>query len=111
MDKLEFMELQRKFNTSGKTLKSFLKEEGVAYSTYNYWSNKIKSEDKAEAMPMAPIALQTSGRPVASSSVMNGVDVPGVTLAFPNGVRAHFGSGSEGILVEVLKKSMGYVLP
>lgn len=111
MNKMEFEELQRKFNTSGITLKLFLKEEGVSYSTYNYWRNKINAEDKDTSMPMAPIALQSIQNGTTSPSSMNGeiVNLPGVTLAFPNGVRAHFGSGSECVLMEVLTKSMGYV--
>ena len=110
MTKLEFEELQRKFNTSGTTLKAFLKSEGVAYSTYNYWSNKAKEEGRQ--LPIAPIEFR-SNDPSPSESVpaFCGVDLPGVTLAFPNGVRAHFGRGSESILVDVLSKSMTYVLP
>lgn len=111
MNKLEFEGLQRKFNESGMTLKLFLKGEGVAYSTYNYWNNKTKAENSAEAMPMAPITLQLSHEEDPSPHVKGGTGLPGVTLAFPNGVRAHFGSGSEGVLMEVLTKSMGYVLP
>lgn len=43
---------------------------------------------------------------------MAGVELPGVTLAFPNGVKAHFGRGSEAVLMEVLSQSMsGHVLP
>ncbi len=55
MTKLEFEELQRKFASSGMTLRSFLKATGVAYSTFNYWSRKTKSE--AEPLPIAPITL------------------------------------------------------
>ena len=43
--------------------------------------------------------------------MLSGVGLPGVTIAFPNGVRAHFGSGSEGVLMDVLTKSMSHVLP
>lgn len=110
MTKLEFEELQHKFRTSGKTLKTFLGEEGVAYSTYNYWNNKRR--DEAETLPIAPIALHESRDRFATEDVpVMGVEMPGVTLAFPNGVRAHFGRGSEGMLMEVLTKSMGHVLP
>ena len=42
---------------------------------------------------------------------MGNVELPGVTLAFTDGVRAHFGRGSEGMLMEVLTKSMSHVLP
>ena len=110
MNKIEFEELQHKFQTSGKTLKAFLKEEGVAYSTYNYWSKKL--HDEAATLPIAPIELREHREPYASTNVlMSDVELPGVTLAFPNGVRAHFGRGSEGMLMEVLTKSLSHVLP
>lgn len=110
MTKLEFEELQHKFQTSGKTLKAFLAEEGLAYSTYNYWSKKMR--DEAVELPIAPISLHESRDRYATEDVpVMGVELPGVTLAFPNGVRAHFGRGSEGMLMEALTKSMGHVLP
>ena len=95
---------------SGTTLKAFLQAEGVAYSTYNYWSKKTNSE--STTLPMAPISIRSESRPVADDPSLSGVGVPGVMLAFPNGVRAHFGSGSESVLMEVLTQSMsGHVLP
>lgn len=109
MTKLEFEELQRKFASSGMTLRSFLKASGVAYSTFNYWSRKTKAE--AEPQPIAPITLRHDQNPDQEVPSMDMVGVPGVTLAFPNGVRAHFGSGSERVLMDVLTKSMGHVLP
>ncbi len=109
MTKLEFEELQRKFASSGMTLRSFLKATGVAYSTFNYWSRKTKAE--AEPMPIAPITLHHDQHPTQEAPRMEMAGVPGVTLAFPNGVRAHFGSGSERMLMDVLTKSMGHVLP
>lgn len=110
MTKSEFQELQNRAASSGKTLKDFLRTEGVAYSTYNYWSRKVKSE--GEPMPIAPISIRSSSGPFPESVSMSAVELPGVTLAFPNGVRAHFGRGSEGVLMEVLSQSMsGHVLP
>ena len=107
---MEFEELQHKFQTSGKTLKAFLAEESVAYSTYNYWSKKMR--DEAVTLPIAPIALREPRDRYATEDIpVMGVELPGVTLAFPNGVRAHFGRGSERILMEVLTKSLGHVLP
>ena len=36
----------------------------------------------------------------------------GATLLFPNGLRAHFGSGTESVLMELLTKSLvAHVLP
>lgn len=104
MTKLEFEELQVRAASCGTTLKEFLRSEGVAYSTYNYWSKKLKAE--SEPMPIAPISIHKPTGPLAEPASMAGVELPGVTLAFPNGVRAHFGRGSEAVLMEVLTQSM-----
>ena len=110
MTKSDFQDLQKRADASGTTLKAFLQAEGVAYSTYNYWSKKTNSE--STTLPMAPISIRSESRPVADDPSLSGVGVPGVMLAFPNGVRAHFGSGSESVLMEVLTQSMsGHVLP
>ena len=110
MTKSEFQELQVRAASSGTTLKDFLRSEGVAYSTYNYWSKKLKAE--AEALPIAPISIRHQEHKTDTGTVMAGVELPGVTLAFPNGVKAHFGRGSEAVLMEVLSQSMsGHVLP
>lgn len=108
MTRIEFEELQQEHASSGMSLKSFLKKIGVAYTTYHYWSRKVKSE--RESMPIAPIVLKSAESEKALPSLGAG-SLPGVMLAFPNGVRAHFGQGSEGVLMEVLTKSMCDVLP
>lgn len=104
MTKSEFQHLQSRAASSGATLKDFLRSEGVAYSTYNYWSKKLKAE--AEALPIAPISIRHQEHKTDTGDVMAGVELPGVTLAFPNGVKAHFGRGSEAVLMEVLSQSM-----
>ena len=104
MTKSEFQELQIRVASCGTTLKEFLRAEGVAYSTYNYWSKKVKAE--SESLPIAPISIRTAPGTAPVPVSMAGVDLPGVTLAFPNGVKAHFGRGSEHVLMEVLTKSM-----
>lgn len=103
MTKSEFQQLQVRASSSGTTLKEFLRAEGVAYSTYNYWHKKMK--DEAGPLPMAPISIRSNESEPAVAS-MTGVELPGVTLAFPNGVRAHFGRGSERVLMEVLSQSL-----
>ena len=109
MTKSEFQDLQKRAAASGTTLKAFLQAEGVAYSTYNYWCRKTTAE--SEALPIAPISIRSESRELPDSGTVTGVGVPGVMVAFPNGVRAHFGEGSEGVLMEVLTKSMCHVLP
>ncbi len=109
MTKTEFQDLQIRSAASGMTLKAFLQAEGVAYSTYNYWCRKTKTE--SETLPIAPISIRSEPQETAGLETGAAVGVPGVIVAFPNGVRAHFGQGSEGVLMEVLTKSMCHVLP
>ena len=45
MTKEEFLEIQSEVLSGGKQLKSILAAHGVPYSTYNYWHNKITSND------------------------------------------------------------------
>lgn len=109
MTKQEFLELQAEVSSSEKTLKSVLKEREIPYSTYNYWRNKISLEEGL--LPMAPIAIKGSVPSVISNVTFGEVEACGVSLAFPNGLRAHFGRGSEPVLMELLNKSLGHVLP
>lgn len=104
MTKSEFQDLQVRALSSGLPLTKFLSSEGVAYSTYNYWCKKLKAE--SEPMPIAPISIRKEHYPASQGVSMPEVELPGVTLAFPNGVKAHFGRGSEAVLLEVLTQSM-----
>ena len=72
------------------TLKSFLQDEGVAYSTYNYRYRKMT----AETQPMAPINILCKPYEASGTVMMPDVEVQGVMLTFPNGVKAHFGRES-----------------
>ena len=103
MTREEFEALRNRIKTSGCTLKSFLKAEGIAYSTYNYWRKKVTAEKQEQ--PLAPLTIR-DGRGYTSETMLSGVGVPGVTLAFPNGLKAHFGHGSEMVLMEVLNRSL-----
>ena len=109
MTREEFEALKNRVKTSGQTLKSVLKAEGIAYSTYNYWLRKTR--DEREPHPMAPITIREA-QGVNAGNTLAGVGLPGVTLAFPNGLKAHFGQGSERVLMEVLNRSLdrGHVL-
>ena len=77
MTREEFEALRNRVKASGETLKTALKAEGIAYSTYNYWCKKLEAERQKH--PIAP---------------------------FPNGLKAHFGQGSETLLMEVLNRSL-----
>ena len=106
MTKVEFEVLQLDLQQSGKSVKDYLHDSGINYSTYNYWRKKflVKEDPKPE---LAPISFTQHADPVFSSAVPSGA-----TLLFPNGLRAHFGSGTEGVLLELLNKSLStHVLP
>jgi putative transposase len=104
----EFVDLQLAHQSSGLTLKSYLKQTGTSYSTYNYWRKKYCSSDNP-VRDLAPISIRRE--PSAARSLRD--DIPsGVSLLFPNGLQAHFGIGSEDVLMELLDKSLGsHVLP
>lgn len=110
MSKEEFIELQHRHQNSGKTLKEFLVEIGVGYSTYNYWRKKYLSPDEPHGL--APISFKESGSASFDSPSFSKEVPSGATLLFPNGLRAHFGPGTEAMLMDLLEKSLsGHVLP
>ena len=85
MTKEQFTSLQELHRLSGLSLLKFLQREHVSYSTYNYWKRKSSSvpdhETSAPQSVLAPISLTSP--------------CIGMTLLFPNGVRAHLGAGME----------------
>lgn len=107
MTKEEFEVLHLDMQQSGKPVKDYLHEAGVNYSTYNYWRKKLLSAKSTPEAGLAPISFTRHADSVLSVSVPTGA-----TLLFPNGLRAHFGSGTESVLMELLTKSLtGHVLP
>ena len=106
MTKEEFAVLLSDQQKSGKPLMSYLHDAGVNYSTYTYWRRKLERDSKPQP-EIAPISIRQS-----SETVFNGSVPSGATLLFPNGLRAHFGSGTEDVLRDLLDKSlMSHVLP
>ena len=107
MTKEEFEVLQLDLQQSGKSIKSYLHDAGICYSTYTYWKKKADAEAKPKR-DLAPISFTNR----QSDPVFTGVVPSGATLLFPNGLRAHFGAGTEGMLMELLTKSLeSHVLP
>ena len=102
MNRLEFEELELQVQQSGLPLKSYLQQIGVSYSTYHYWRRKCSVDRNSVKQELAPISFK---HPTAEPTL--GEQVPqGVALLFPNGLRAHFGSGSEKLLMELLTHSL-----
>ena len=106
MTKEEFLQLQTGHQESGLSLKSYLQQIGTSFSTYNYWRKKYLCPQEPSCC-LAPIRFRQSAEPVLSNGVPSGA-----MLLFPNGLRAHFGAGSEAVLRELLNKSLSdHVLP
>ena len=102
MNRLEFEELELRVQQSGLPLKSYLRQIGVSYSTYHYWRKKCSVARNCIKQDLAPISF----RQASMGSSLEEQVPHGVAVLFPNGLRAHFGNGSEEILMEVLTKSL-----
>ena len=103
MNRLEFEELELQLQQSRLPLKSYLQQIGVSYSTYHYWRKKCSVGKNSVKQELAPIYFKQA----ATESSLEEQIPHGVALLFPNGFRAHFGNGSEEILMELLTKSLG----
>ena len=102
MNRSEFEELASQAQQSGLPLRLYLEHIGVSYSTYHYWRKKCAAEKESLKQELAPICFK---QPTAELTM--GEQVPqGVSLLFPNGLRAHFGGGPEKLLLELLTLSL-----
>lgn len=75
---------------------------GVSYSTYHYWRRKCSVDRNSIKQELVPISLKQS----VMESSPEGQVPHGVSVLFPNGLRAHFGNGSEEILMELFTQSL-----
>jgi len=103
MNRTGFEELELQLQQSRLPLKSYLQQIGVSYSTYHYWRKKCSVGKNSVKQELAPICFKQA----ATESSLEEQIPHGVALLFPNGLRAHFGNGSEEILMELLTKSLG----
>ncbi|OUO47438.1 hypothetical protein B5F78_16485 [Bacteroides sp. An279] len=69
----------------------------------HYWRKKCSVGKNSVKQELAPICFKQA----ATESSLEEQIPHGVALLFPNGLRAHFGNGSEEILMELLTKSLG----
>lgn len=109
MNRSEFEKLELQVQQSGLPLKSYLQQAGVSYSTYHYWRKKCAAEKEILKQELPPISFkQSAAEPTLGEQIPQGV-----ALLFPNRLRAHFGSGSEKLLMELLTPSLevGHVYP
>ena len=105
MTKEEFEVLKREQKESGKSLRAFLAGRGICFTSYYYWRKKFERPKPEVGLVPIEIHSKREGHSVSMSTPAG--EIGGVSLAFPNGVRAHFGRGSERVLMEVLRKSLG----
>ena len=102
MNRQEFEELELQVQQSELPLKSYLQQIGVSYSTYHYWRRKCSVDRSSNKHELAPISFKQ-----AFTESSQEEQLPhGVALLFPNGLRAHFGSGSEDLLKEIFTQSL-----
>ena len=102
MNRQEFEELALQVQQSGLPLKSYLQQIGVSYSTYHYWCKKRSVDRNSIKQELALISFKQA----VTESFQEEQLPHGVAVLFPNGLRAHFGSGSEEILLELLTQSL-----
>ena len=105
MTKEEFEVLKWEQKESGRSIKTFLADRGICFTNYYYWKKKF-DQPKPEA-GLVPIEIHNEGKGHRVSTGTQRGEIGGVSVAFPNGLRAHFGRGSEQVLMEVLRKSLG----
>mgnify|MGYP000238330040 CR=1 FL=1 len=102
MNRQEFEELELQVQQSGLPLKSYLQQIGVSYSTYHYWRRRCSVDRNSIKQELAPISFK---QPATETSLEE--QIPhGVAVLFPNGLRAHFGNGSEEILMKLFTQSL-----
>ena len=90
MTKDDFLQLQELQRNSGLTLMKYLQENGLSYSTYNYWKRKFLCQDSEESeVPFAQVCLRPSTEVALPSSIGR------ITLRFPNGVHVCLDAGME----------------
>lgn len=94
----------------GCPIKKGLKLPLKVLSDTNNWNKKCKSDDAPHEL--APIMFTESKEHFPPVPSFTGELPSGATLLFPNGLKVHFGIGTEAMLMDVLKQSLaGHVLP
>lgn len=100
----ELEELQQDLQQSGLSTRNYFQQHtGVTLSSYYYWRRKLRSNTDIP-YGLAPVSLLS--KPSAHSSSGARTAHGGVTLLFPNGLRAHFECDAESALKELFDKSL-----
>ena len=107
MTKDDFLQLQELQRNSGLPLMKYLRENGMSYSTYNYWKHKFLYQESEESeVPFAQVCLRPSTEVVLPSLAGH------MTLYFPNGVHVCLDAGMEESASRLITSyPYGHVLP
>ena len=102
MNRQEFEELELQVQQSELPLKSYLQQIGVVIQPI---TTGVENVPLTGAVSNTSWLLSVLNRHLTESSQEE--QLPhGVALLFPNGLRAHFGSGSEDLLKEIFTQSL-----
>ena len=103
MTKEDFLQLEAAVKCSGKSVKSYCKEQSISYSTYNYWRKKYLSSSGAG--PLAPVSFAVQGSSPSSNKPSS------VVIQLPTGVQIEFAQSNDAVALQVLTGMCGsYVL-
>ena len=104
MTTAELEELQQDLQQSGLSMRNYFKQHtGINISSYYYWRKKLSAKAGAP-YGLAPVTLLS--KPSAHSSSVTRTAHGGVTLLFPNGLRAYFECDAESALKNLFDKSL-----
>lgn len=73
----QWVEVFRRFGSSGQTVREFCRREGLALSTFQRWRQRLEPVTAAEFVELVPASV-----PAPSSWSLE--------VALPNGVQLHF---------------------
>lgn len=79
MNRLEFEKLELQVQQNGPSLKLYLQQIGVIYSTYHYWRRKCSVDRNSIKQELAPISFKQS----VMKSSPEGQVPHGVAFCFP----------------------------
>ena len=94
MSKEEFLQLESTIKISGKSIKSYCREQSISYSTYNYWRKKYHMP--AIVGQLAPVSF------THPSVGMETVRTSSVVIQLPTGVQIEFAQSDDAVALQVL---------
>ena len=122
MSKSAFLEIHRRQQLSGLTVKDFCAQEGFSKTSYYHWRSQFGLTDRSmvsDPVPpekrMIPIEVKdTEEKPLKEASITTPSPEhsysEGITMKLPDNVSFHFDGDSCKIAVGIINKVLGHVL-